>query len=383
MIRSILSLALLLFAGAAGAQSPYRFTAEIDSALHRDTMPYRFQLAATDYAMIGETAAALATFDRQPSTVRTGVLDSARMAALSAYKPVGAAAYILGQAEKTRVLILNERHFQPQHRAFVSSLLPGLKERGYTLLAVEALSTADTGINSRGYALVTASGFYTNEPGFGNLLRRAMELGYRVEAYDGEAVDWKARERLQADAIAKLLRASPGAKCVVICGLDHAREDSLYMAGILKREMGIDPFTVDNVSLCERSDTAFEHPVRKAIEADSAVVLVDGSGAVFNGAARGKRFDVQVRHPATKYVDGRPDWLRAGDRAGISLAGKIRIGFPCRVMVYAGEEPVDGAVPYDVAELKSREDRTVVFVPRRGKYRIVAVGRSGKREWVK
>ncbi len=44
------------------------------------------------------------------------------------------------QAQKTRILIINEAHDQPQHRAFIQKVALRVREQGYSVFAAEAFS---------------------------------------------------------------------------------------------------------------------------------------------------------------------------------------------------------------------------------------------------
>ena len=71
--------------------------------------------------------------------------------------------YILEQAKKHQVLIINEGHHMPQHRVLSTQLLDGLKEQGFKHLGLETYyssSKADSIIDRNGYPTLK-SGYYT------------------------------------------------------------------------------------------------------------------------------------------------------------------------------------------------------------------------------
>jgi hypothetical protein len=84
----------------------------------------------------------------------------------TAYVLANADSLLLAGARATSVVIINEAHDHPAHRAYCAGLLQRLAPLGYRQFAVEALAPTDTAIYSRGYPL-SASGFYTREPTYG------------------------------------------------------------------------------------------------------------------------------------------------------------------------------------------------------------------------
>ncbi|WP_151087265.1 TraB/GumN family protein [Hymenobacter baengnokdamensis] len=159
--------------------------------------------------------------------------------------PPPAVATILAQTQHRQVVMFNEEHTQPRGRWLVGSLLPALYQQGFRYLALEALDAVDSaGLRQRGYP-VAASGFYTNEPHFGNLIRRAQQLGFHIVAYDTMSAD---RERDEArNLLAATLGPHPGARVVVLAGHGHLNESSTAqtMATWVRKLSGIDPLTIE------------------------------------------------------------------------------------------------------------------------------------------
>ena len=114
------------------------------------------------------------------------------------FKPKNAVATILKAAEKYQVVITNEAHYQPQNRVFTSLLLEKLYQQGFRYLCVEDLTRDDTiinekedkDLNTRKYPLRT-TGYYMDEPQYGNLTRQALKLGYTLVDYDYYASELK------------------------------------------------------------------------------------------------------------------------------------------------------------------------------------------------
>lgn len=160
----------------------------------------------------------------------------------------------IGQIKKlastTRLIMLNENHWKPNHRIVAQKLLEPLFKQGYKYLAIEAVDRAyDSIINHRKYP-VKNNGFYTREPHFGLFIRKALELGFTIVGYDDFTT--ANREETQAKNIKNILDKDAGAKIFVYAGIDHILEGSpskKRMAQYLKELTGIDPVTIDQVEV--------------------------------------------------------------------------------------------------------------------------------------
>ena len=159
-----------------------------------------------------------------------------------------------------KVLMLNEMHWNPKDRIFATKLLQPLKENGYHYLAVEALSldfVAD--LNKRKFPTKN-TGYYTREPFFGLFIRKAIEMGFKLVAYDEFGTE--NREKIQAENLNKIFIEDPNAKVFVYAGIDHILENNSKnkrMAEHFKELSGINPLTIDQVELMgnEKSEALF------------------------------------------------------------------------------------------------------------------------------
>ncbi|MGI4833347.1 MAG: hypothetical protein ACRYFK_07780 [Janthinobacterium lividum] len=214
---------------------------------------YYWQALATYAAMGGELDSAAYYWRQAP-----GATEPAPLAA-PVGAPVPAAAAILTQTWARQVVMFNEEHTQPRGRWLVGSLLPALYRQGFRYLALEALEAADSaGLRQRGYP-VAASGFYTNEPHFGNLIRQARQLGFRLIAYDALSAD---RERDEArNLIAATLGPHPQARVVVLAGHGHINEASSAqsMAAWVHKLTGIDPLTIEQTQAAQAGSGQWQH----------------------------------------------------------------------------------------------------------------------------
>lgn len=153
-------------------------------------------------------------------------------------------------SKNENVIMLNEMHWLPNHRIFATQLLNPLKENGFKYLAVEAVTqdfVAD--LNNRTFPTKN-TGYYTREPFFGLFIRKAIEMGFKIVAYDEFEVE--NRERAQAENLNKIFTEDPDAKVFVYAGIDHILEnnaDNKRMAQYFKEITGINPITIDQVEL--------------------------------------------------------------------------------------------------------------------------------------
>lgn len=223
--------------------------------------------------------------------------------------------YILKKAAASRVVMINEAHDKPLHRVFTASLLEGLYQQGFRYLAMETLNTNRNTPLTR---LNMYTGHYTCEPMGGELVRKALEIGYKLVAYE-DSLAYKhgpnQREYIQASNINAILKKDSTAKILVHAGYGHiskvATEDYIPMAAYFSVISGIDPLTIDQTSLCEGStsnDKASFYETWLKLRPVAAPVVPLQSDTAFDPFGY-KLYDVYVIHPATKFHNGRPQWV--------------------------------------------------------------------------
>ncbi|GAA4310595.1 hypothetical protein [Nibribacter koreensis] len=381
----LLPLFLVLGTLSASAQTKpdtYRLSGQIDQQIKTDTVPWKHQKGAWEYSFAGHYAQALQVWDAQYPTMRRKV-SGQDSALFKTYTPSPAKTYLLEQAKKHQLFIINESHHNPLHRAFTQSLLADLYQQGYRYLALEALDQNDGLLNQRKYPVQT-SGYYTKEPQMGNLIREALRLGYTVFGYDSEG-NGREREIGQARNIQQMLQKDPKAKMLIHCGFDHANEGpspawEKAMAGRLKEFTGLDPFTVDQESLTPTSAPRFDEPFLQLSKVPyPAVYFNKTTKAPFTGTGSERTVDVVVVHPKTKRINGRPHWVWLEGRKPYKLTKKqITLGYPVLALAYKAGEPAN-AVPVDVVEIENALDAPALALPR-GTYKVVLCSASGKEQ---
>lgn len=366
-------------------QNDYYFSTQILNSVTKDN----HQVASWQLSFIGDYKKALQYAD---SSARE-FPDIARKDSVyfKIFSPVAANGYMAEHAAKEQIVIVNEAHHSPRHRVFTLSLLQDLYNCGYRYFGAETLSFADTLLNQRKYPL-RSSGWYSVEPQYGELIRQALKIGFQVFDYEArtlEAIqDSKAREINQAGNIKAILTKDPDAKILIHAGFDHIREDSVggawgkAMAGRLRELTGINPFTINQEMMTERSSASYENPYFRMADASESSFFINEKRILFNGPSGATaRFDARLFHPRTKMFHGRPDWLYLnGKRKPYTVtAQEGRITAPCLVFAYYDNEDYEHAVPADVIEVKDfKAENTLVLFP--GKYRIIIKDINGNIE---
>lgn len=319
------------------------------------------------------------------------------------YEPRSAIDAIASAAEKQQVIMINEEHDTPMHRAFTTHLLPILYKKGFRHLAVETLDASDTELTKRGYPTFK-TGFYTADPVYGDMIRTALKLGFKIVAYEHIRADCKnpadnedfcqnERERGQAQNLYdRILKNDPKAKILVHVGRGHNQEADFgtwaMMAWHFKQISRIDPFTIGQMHMSERSRPENEFPLYRYAAAKwkfaEPTVFQSKNGNFWSEPT----YDLTVFHPRAVYKDGRPTWLEMGGaRKPRALYGKAekgtaksflpQTGGKFLVQAFAANEGND-AVPIDQIVVTDAKKAPVLMLPPKGEFRIRAIDEAGK-----
>ena len=342
-------------------EHPYKFSSEIKESIETSSEPWKYQLAAWDYANIGDYDNLLKTWDldRQNERKADTVLFNSLMQSHERHE---ALKYILDRADTSQIVIINEAHHQPLHRVFTSSLLKGLYDQGYRYLGLETLDVNDSDINERNYPLYS-SGTYTIEPQFGDMVRSALQLGYHLFGYESEG-NGREREIGQAQNIAAVMEKDPNVKYLIHCGFAHAVEGKYSawgkaMAGRLKEFTGINPLTINQTEFTEKSKRSYEHPLFQNLELSTPSVFVDSDGQSFKHPRNDRWFDIMIFHARTNFQQGRPNWLFSRDKKEVEIdLENVSLSRPYFVMAFVEGEDYTKSVPCDLVEIK--DDRNAV-----------------------
>jgi hypothetical protein len=227
---------------------------------------------------------------------------------------IDAKKYIIEKSNKQKVVMINESHNKPLHRAFTASLLEDFYAMGFRYLAMETLNQFSNGSLKKVNVL---TGHYTCEPIGGELVRKAISLGFTLIAYEDSNYNHTVnqREYTQAENIYKILQKDPSAKILVHAGDKHieegaASDDRIPMAAYFKIVSGIDPLTIDQTSLTEQSTTEYGSAVYQYYSKKNAfvtpVVILKNNHP--KDILDLNLCDIYIMHPPTNYRNGRPTW---------------------------------------------------------------------------
>lgn len=364
-----------------GTPVHYDFSSNIERKFDSGHVARRNHDAQVLYSNIGKYFKAMEVFDQdsEPNHNQTVFFDS------SSFNIFPAVDYIVKEAAKTQIVIINEAHHVSYHRFFTMLLLKGLSEKGYKYFGAETLTLFDSTLSKTGYPTLT-TGFYCVEPQYGNLIRSALKNDFKVFAYEPNgSSDGKQREIGQAKNIVEILKKDPKAKIVIHCGYSHLLEGEVYgwgkaMAGRVTEYTGINPLTIDQVELTEHSDKKYENLYYNKFNYDKFVVPVNNGKMVgISFRADGDPSDIFVYHPRTHLKYNRPHWL-FDHYTPTFVTDNITISFPVIVKAYISTENENDAVPIDVIEIDSKADTVALALLPKTSYKILVENKQKQKQ---
>jgi len=335
-------------------------------------------------------------------------------------KILDAREFILKEASKYRILLINEAHNRPEHRLFTKSLLQDLHEIGYNVFMAEGIKLKN-GLNNRSYP-VSTDGYLLNEPAYASLIRYANKTGYTVHAYEYDVekkgnkywddsikldrygsikyvsyqprdsmvllfdekglkntIMTSAREAAQAENILKVIKEHPSSKFIIHVGYGHLYESGSMMGAKLRALLkGEDILTVDQVQLRDRTivvDTLTKDTVRS----DFPFVLKDSnSNRSFNN---GIPVDYMVFNSQVHDSLGRPKFLLEDveKRTIYKLSGKLLKDCPCLFSAYYQDEyqkEKQHTIAVDVLFIKDVSQPAPLLLYQ-GKYVVIKKNKDG------
>lgn len=349
------------------------------------TLNSKLQQLGNQRSFVGNSDGAMAAFDETETLHerRSAGADAGESARLEAAKAEDAISAIVREAANHRIVILNEAHHVPLHRAFAMRLARELRKLGYTWLACETFENTPL---KKGY-LALSDGYYSREPAFGNFLRDAAADGWKLVQYEpfdeitGETVAQQIDQRDSGEArnlVKRIFDQDHNAKAFIYVGYSHAQKvprvgDSgggAWMAAQLSHMTGLEPLTIDQTTMMEHVDRAAEYPlyaaaVGGAVQTTPFVLRApDGRYEVFGRYH--PSMDMQVIHPryGTDADTGRPTWLRtvAGFQP-VEIPQKMRRpAKPHFVYAYPKNQPKD-AVPADIVQITPGKPLPKLMLP--------------------
>ena len=378
-------------------QNPYLFNDEI--------LKFNIQTRCILNSFIGNYQNALSGYEDENSCKASNYLISGKDSLdFVNCSPIDASQYILEKAKKVKVILINEGHNIPPHRAFTLSLLQELYNSGFRYFGAETFNNhfVKVPFNQIGdkFYPINKTGYYSREPIFGDLVREALRIGFTIFAYEDTSKnsvvqkngfineDLSRRDYNMALNIKKILDKDSSAKIIIHAGYGHIVEEKGAMGGELKKLTGINPLSIDQSTMTERALSECENPYFKMINIQKPTIYIHKSNdSVFlDNSFRNRpdiktknRLDIEVFHPRTTYINKRPDWLYMnGQRKAFNLDEKYLIlGYPILVFAYYADENTDEAIPIDVFEIKSKDDIKPLVLPQ-GRFNIIFKNKENK-----
>lgn len=342
-----------------------------DSLLTRIPENLFYQSLAGAYCNLGDYAKSLSFWDAQSAKS----LEVEVRYDLSDYKPVNAKHELAEMIGNHRLVMINEAHHISLHRFFVRQLLQDFYDNGFRYLAIEALDHHGVEkLVTTGFPL-ESSGTYIIEPQFGQLIRSAIDLGFKLIAYDVSESDMNLRDSLQAANIIQHLKLDEDAKVLIYAGFGHIREFTsnnwVTLAQSIKRQTGIDPITIDQVQLTEKSSTEFQSSVYNEIienhHLSHPFLLKNANNDYWVRSQDYGVYDLQIIHPVTTFKFGRPDWLNADSTLNKRKIYVQEATEELLVQAYSKKEmeqfDIKDLIPLDQTTIQKGEDNCFLFLP--------------------
>jgi hypothetical protein len=338
---------------------------------------------AQKLAQLGRTKEALMYADGlNPQIVPK--LSQAELDEFKTYKEVDARKYVLEQAKKSQIVIINELSYIPQHRAFTLAMLQELKADGFKFFLAEAVGHDDDSLSIRKYPTAkSAANANLYDPLYADMVRTAIELGFEVVPYCSQRTGLNPSDKAldEIREIHRIFRKDPNARIVIHASFADAMEKAPKgWEGTLAMRVytltNINPLTIDQVSMAEHSLETYDNAYRQALGYlnDSKIYLHPITEKPFVEPAKTGFFDVQIFHPRSVYRYNRSQSMNVfGQRRQLFLDLKGINDYPLLVQAFVASETGQGLLPVDQIEIlkaptydrKTGEnlDPTTLFLP--------------------
>ncbi|TPG51489.1 hypothetical protein EAH75_07225 [Rhodanobacter glycinis] len=203
------------------------------------------------------------------------------------WKSADAADVITKLAGDHRLVLINEAHHDAHTRQLTLALLPRLRALGFNYFAAEALLDKDDQLMQRGYPVKSSGTEYLREPSYGDIVRLAIKLGFKVVSYDVDNGTTQERELGQAENLnRKVFARDPNARLFVHAGYAHIDKakgrlgKTLPMAVQLQKLTGIVPLSIDQTQFREQipsEQDAYQNLIA-AFKPEGPTVLLNRAG---------------------------------------------------------------------------------------------------------
>jgi len=263
---------------------------------------------------------------------------------------------------KYNVVMFNESHHYSQHRAFLYSQLENLKSLGFTQLALETLNQNDTLLKIRKYP-IKKTGFYTNDPVYGNVIRKALELGFILIPYD--IYKKIGREKGEAKNIIKQYQPDKG-KLFIYAGYGHISETGKWkMMGQYLHKM----LKEDLLSISQFTDLS-----------EKPEFPNNDNHTLFFKKDKSKQFDYNIYAKVKISKTNIPDWY-SWMNFKTKLLKEIynkSLNFPTLVQIFNINEK--DAVPV-YQYMIEKEGNVYIAYPKTGDYILKVIDKNGVHEY--
>lgn len=278
-------------------------------------------------------------------------------------------------ARERNVVMINEAHYKPIHRAFIGELAKGLKTVGYDFYGAETFAVSqfsknnrNSELSSRGYPILS-DGVYTEEPIFGQLIETLIDNEYQLFSYESTTpLPPEARSNIthrdseQARNIISEIGNSRDKKILIHAGYDHVRENQhnrseKWMAQYFKEQSGIDPLTISQTDCYSAS--AYDSGIL------GYAMPVNKEGKPLSFAA----YDVLLIPPKEVQYKERPIWLKeVSGRNFVDVPQELKLDDQYTRIIAYDLGKVKDAVVEDTIYRAPHSDKSLALRP--GTYRL-------------
>ena len=354
-----------------------------------------YQALSWYYSYIGETKKAEQLFSKEMTYGDTNAITTEE------YKKIRISQdydLIKKETNRTKIVMINEAHHQPHHRIFTYNYLEELYREGYRYLLLESINHADSMLNKRKYPVLGKSCLYP-EPLYGQMIRRAMNLGFKILSYDYGESDCEyseiqpfycanIRELCACKNVQKILMDDPSAKIVIHCGYAHidkkTNDDWMKLAELIKIMTSINPFTINQTTLMERGSQKCEYHeyqyLKSNIKLNKTSFLTDSLNRLYSPPSLKGYSDSYLIHPPVNLNENnRPSYLYEMNGVSkyifnpASISEKIKEGY----LVQAFSLSEVNGVPFDQFIISKTNTSYALYLPH-GKYEVRFLNMKGE-----
>jgi hypothetical protein len=309
--------------------------------------------------------------------------DSNDVKKLRLYDTISARKYILKVAKNHQILMFNEAHHWPQARAFLRDMLVDLKAIGYNKIAMEAIDNYTDNIENIKQPSHSI-GLYTSEPMYGQLIREANKLGFKIIPYEDtvkcKSDDYRVcenqREKNEALNIYNSIKKDSlkDGKLIVFAGYGHIykkqNDDWPTMAKYFMDFSNIIPVCFDLTRYYERETPEMQSPIYNMIidkyKPEVPMILIDSQQHAFVPHSETGMIDASIFLPKGGLETHEfPLWYNPKDAVESVIDLKRKTTKRMFLQIFLNEEAETltwNAVPFMNQFIKSETEKINVFL---------------------